>query len=79
MFQAFEQAGTLDTDKVLAILESGKIWDTVTGVSGVFAGTSMYGLPHQWLCPQYIHVCENGQDVIIAEISLDELLEMAGD
>ncbi|MGD0916682.1 MAG: ABC transporter substrate-binding protein [Thermodesulfobacteriota bacterium] len=73
IFQAMEQAGSLASDKVVAILESGKQWKTILGIVGKFGGTRIYGQPHQWLAPQYVLVVKSGEDVAVSEIPVTEM------
>lgn len=74
IFQAMEQAGSLESDKVVAVLESGKTWETLVGIPGTFGLSKKYDLPHQWIAPQYVHTVKNGEDVAVAKISMDEII-----
>jgi branched-chain amino acid transport system substrate-binding protein len=73
IFQAMEQAGSLESDKVVTILESGKQWKTILGIVGKFGGTKIYGQPHQWLAPQYVIVVKSGEPVAMSEIPVKEM------
>jgi len=78
IFQAYEEAGTLDSDKVLAILESSRTRDTVVGFKAKFGGAKVFGHNHQLLCPQYILKVQNNENVPIYEVPISDLL-YAGD
>ena len=77
ILRAFEVANSLDPDKVKAVLESGRSWQTVSGVTGRFGSKSRYGRNAQWLAPQYIHQVENGQVAPVKDgkISIDQMLK----
>jgi len=79
ILQAFEKAGSLDSDKVVPILESGKETPNFTGITGAFGGMSRYGRNAQWLCPQYIHVAKDGKAVPLmnGKVTIQDML--AGD
>jgi branched-chain amino acid transport system substrate-binding protein len=63
ILQAYEQAGALDSGKVVEILETGKVWDNISGIPGTFGGTARYGQPHQYMCQQWIHEIRDGKSV----------------
>lgn len=77
ILRAFEAAGSLDPEKVVAVLESGREWSTVSGVTGRFGGQPRYGRNAQWLAPQYIHAAQKGQVVPVEGglISVDRMLK----
>ena len=70
---AVEEAGTLDTEKIIRVLESGKNFQTPFGVTGIYGGKKFYGHSHQWYAPQYILEVKDGNVVPIDVISIDEL------
>lgn len=76
LLMAYEKAGSLDSEKVLAVIEEGVKWNNFTGLTGAFGGSSRYGNPRQWLSPQYMHVAKGGKAVPIkgGEISVNEML-----
>jgi len=76
LLMAYEQAGSLDSEKVIAVMGDDVKWNTFTGLTGNFGGTSRYGYPRQWLSPQYMHVAKGGKAVPIkdGEISVYDML-----
>ena len=74
VFLAIEEAGSLDSDKIVSILESGKKWETPFGVKGAFGGAETYGRPHQWLANQYVLEVQGEKSVTISEIPMEDLL-----
>jgi branched-chain amino acid transport system substrate-binding protein len=75
IFMAFEEAGTLDVEKVVSILESGKEWKTPVGITGTFGGTNRYGHPHQWFAPQYVIEIQGDKAVPIDIIAMKDMLD----
>jgi branched-chain amino acid transport system substrate-binding protein len=74
IFMAIEEAGTLDVEKIVTVLESGKHWKTPFGITGTFGGTSRYGHPHQWFAPQYAIEIQGDKAVPIAVIPMEDML-----
>lgn len=74
VFMAIEEAGTLDSDKIVDVLESGKQWKTPFGVAGTFGGTKIYGHPHQWFAPQFVIEVQGDKAVPIDVIPLEDML-----
>jgi hypothetical protein len=54
-----EKAGTLDTAKVMEIMEKTEEWQTIFGVSK-FGGKEHYGIKRQVVTPVYISEVNNG-------------------
>jgi len=82
ILHAYEAAGTLNTDRVAEVLESGRRWENVTGIPGFVGGTEAYGHPHQWLADQYVTEVRNGKVAPLGKISIDDMLKgykMIGD
>jgi len=73
ILQAYEEAGTMDVNKVIPLLEDGRIWKTACGVDGIFGNTQRYGQPHQWMAPQVIFEVKNGELIPIAEIPVEDM------
>ncbi len=74
VLMAIEEAGTLNVDKIIALLESGKVWDTPVGIKGTFGMKKKYGHDHQWLAPQWMHEVKNGKNTPIGEITIEEMI-----
>ena len=77
LLMAYQKAGSLDSDKVIAAITEDAKWDTFTGLSGVFGGESRYGRPAQWLTPQYMQIAVKGEaqpQLKDGEISINEML-----
>lgn len=74
ILQAFEAAGSLDPEKVIAVLESGRKWETYPGYDGLFGGTEVYGQPRQWLAPTWIRQVQGGKVVPVYEITVEEMI-----
>ena len=71
---AIEKAGSLDTDKIAAVLESGAEWKTPWGITGTWGGTKSYGQPHQWFAPLYAIEVQGEDAVPIGFIPKSDLL-----
>lgn len=76
LLMAFEKAGSLEHEMVIAQMGDDVKWNTFTGLNGSFAGSGRYGHPRQWLAPQYMHVATGGKPVPQddGEISVYEML-----
>jgi len=74
ILMAVEEAGTKNSDDILSVLESGKVWKTPIGIDGVFGMEKKYGQPHQWLCPQWVYIVKNGENVPVYEIPIDDMI-----
>ncbi len=74
VFMAVEEAGSVDTDKIVAALESGQEWKTPFGVKGAFGGAKTYGRPHQWFAPQYVIEVQGDKAVPIDVIPMADML-----
>ena len=77
LLMAYEKAGSLDSDKVLAVIKEDVTWETFTGLTGIFGGVSRYGRAAQWLSPQYMQIAEKGRAVPQLEygkISIKDML-----
>ena len=74
ILMAIEEAGTLDSDKIVAVLESGKKWETPWGVAGTWGGASSYGHPHQWFAPQFAIEVQGEEAVPVGVIPMSDLL-----
>ena len=74
ILMAIEKAGVIDSDKVVAVLESGQEWATPWGVTGSWGGTQSYGQPHQWFAPQYVLEIQGDKVVPIGVIPMSDLL-----
>lgn len=77
LLMAFEKAGSLKSDAVIATITEDVKWETFTGLSGVFGGVSRYGRAAQWLTPQYMQIAVKGEAVPQledGEITIDEML-----
>jgi branched-chain amino acid transport system substrate-binding protein len=59
LVQAMEKAGTLDTAKVMEVMEKIEEWQTIFGVSK-FGGKEHYGIKRQVVTPVYISEVNNG-------------------
>lgn len=75
IFMAVEQSGSLDTGKIISVLESGKKWDTPFGVTGSFAGAETYGRPHQWFAPQFALEVKGEDTVTVGVIPLEDMID----
>lgn len=75
VFVALEEADSLDVEKIVAVLESGKEWKTPFGVTGVFGGAKRYGLPHQFYAPQYVIEVQGDKAIPIDLISVKDMLQ----
>lgn len=75
VLMAVEEAGSLDVEKIVATLESGKEWKTPFGVAGAFGGTKNYGQPHQWYAPQYVIEVQGDKAIPIGVISVKDMQE----
>jgi hypothetical protein len=71
---AIEKAGTLDPDKIVAVLESGQKWATPWGVTGTWSGTKTYGQPHQWFGPQFAIAVQGENAIPVGKIPMSDLL-----
>jgi branched-chain amino acid transport system substrate-binding protein len=71
---AIEKAGSLDSDKIAAVLESGIEWETPWGIKGTWGGTKSYGHPHQWFAPQYAIEVQGEDAVPVGLIPMSDLL-----
>ena len=74
VFSAFEQANSLNSDKVVRVLESGRKWKTPFGVTGIFAGAKTYGYPHQWFAPEYVLQVKGEKAVPIDIIPIEDMI-----
>lgn len=74
ILMAIEKAGSLDSDKIVAVLESGQKWATPWGVTGTWGGANVYGQPHQWYAPQYVIEVKGDHAVPIDVIPMSDLL-----
>lgn len=74
VLMAIEKAGTLDSDKIVAELESGAEWELPWGITGTWAGTKAYGQPHQWFAPCYAIEVQGEEAVPIGVIPMSDLL-----
>jgi branched-chain amino acid transport system substrate-binding protein len=72
--QAIEAAGSLDTEQVHAVLESGMTFDTWLGPIK-FGGGEVYGQDHHTLYGGYVGQIQNGKTVIVYSLSVEEELE----
>jgi ABC-type branched-subunit amino acid transport system substrate-binding protein len=70
-----EMAGSMDTDKIIRVLEAGHEWSTPYDIKGVFAGEKDYGRPSQWFAPQHVILTTAGKSVPADLIPLEELLK----
>ena len=69
---AIESVGSLDTDKVRAVLDSGKIFDTMFGPV-TFWGKELYGIGHQVLKTVFITEIRDGKLTIIDEVKPQDI------
>jgi hypothetical protein len=74
VFLAIEQAGTLEVDKIVSVLESGREWKTPFEITGTFAGTKAYGHPHQWVAPQYAIEVQGEKAVPVGVIPIEDMV-----
>ncbi len=74
ILHAFEKAGSLDSDKVADVLESGKMLNNFSGLQGVFGGKNFYGRNAQWLSKQLIYQVTDTKLLPVGEITVDDML-----
>lgn len=74
VLMAIEKAGSLESDKIVAVLESGQEWATPWGITGTWGGTNVYGQPHQWFAPQYAIEVQGDKAVPVGVIPMSDLL-----
>jgi len=74
VLMAIEKAGTLDPDKIAAVLESGAEWKIPWGITGTWGGAGSYGHPHQWFAPNYAIEVQGEKAVPIGVIPMSDLL-----
>lgn len=74
--QAFEAADSLDSGRVVEVLESGREWRTSLGLNGYFGAAARYGQPHQWLSPMWLHRLTHGRPEPIpgGRIGIEEMI-----
>jgi branched-chain amino acid transport system substrate-binding protein len=74
LFEAIEEAGTLEVDPVIRVLESGRTFDSVYG-PGFYDRAEFYGVPHQGMFTTSVIQIQNGKsdavDVVTPEMQRD--------
>jgi len=75
ILHAYEIAGTLNSEKVVEILEEGKQYENVMGIEGVFSGKTIYGRNAQWLHRQVITQVRNGNIKEVADIRIKDIID----
>lgn len=69
---AMQQAGSVDTEEVLRVIEATDTWDTVLGPV-VIGGEEVYGINRQFLYPMVLTEIQGGQSVEVARLLPPEL------
>ncbi len=72
--EAMEVAGSLDTEKVHAVLESGRTFNCRMG-SLIFRGGDVYGQDHQSLYGGFIGQIQNGKTTLVHKYTVEDELE----
>ncbi|MCB2141077.1 ABC transporter substrate-binding protein [bacterium] len=67
---AIEKAGTIDTDKVVKVMETTK-FDTAWGPLKL-SGKKIYGIDHNFIYPVILTQVKNGESIDIASVQLSE-------
>lgn len=71
---AIESVGSLDTDEVKAVLDSGTTFDTPLGPV-TFGGEEIYGIGHQVLYDVYIGQIQDGETTIVDKVPLETMMK----
>ncbi len=74
ILQAFDAADSLDPEKVIAMLESGKKWTTYPGYDGYYGGAEFYGHARQWLAPMWIRQVKEGKLVPVHKLTVEDMI-----